>query len=322
MLTGNEHIKRLTEAMITKGREPHSIIITGERGQGRRTAAKYIAASMLCEKNNGRPCGVCKSCRMIRDGIHPDFMTAQPNENGNYPVEQIREIVSNAVVAPNEGRVKVYLIPELERSIITGEQVQNILLKLIEEPPDHVVMILTADSKEAFLQTILSRAIALSVVPCTKEECISYLGTLGKYEYDEIAGACDALGGNIGSCIEYLEKQSIFFAVQNARAISAALVSGDEYELLRVLNETDSKKGQLRETLRLLSEILRDGAVASYGGVLTSCSNKNARALSQRYGSGRCSKLYRCVSEHMTKLDRNCSKALVINSLCAGLSVI
>ena len=322
MLSGNEHIKALTEAMIIKGREPHSLIITGEHRQGRKTAAKYIAAAMLCEKQTGRPCGVCRTCRMIRDNVHPDFMMAKANENGNYPVDSIREIVSDAVVSPNEGRVKIYLIPDFDKSKITGEQVQNILLKLIEEPPDHVVMILTADSREAFLQTILSRAVCMNVTPCTKEECVSYLGTLGKYEYTDIAEAANALGGNIGSCIEYLEKGSIYTAVQNAREITKAIAAGSEYEVLKVLNECDSKKGQLRDTLAVLSVVARDGAVAQLGTELISCDKQGAKSLSIKYGSGRCTKLYNIINEYIMRLDRNCSKTLVINSLCAGIARI
>ena len=322
MLSGNEHIKRLIETMIVKGREPHSLIITGEHGQGRKTAAKYIAQALLCERQTGRPCGVCRTCRMIADGVHPDMIVASANENGNYPVDSIREIVSGAVIAPNEGRLKVYLIPDFDKSKITGEQVQNILLKLIEEPPDHVVIILTADSREAFLPTILSRAVSLSVTPCTKEECVSYLGTLGKYEYGDIAEAADALGGNIGLCIEYLERGAIYSAVQNAREIARALAASNTYGLLKILNDCDSKKGLLRQTLVLTSIIARDSALSRLGGEMIGCSAQGAKELSVRYGSTRCERIYRILSEYIARLDRNCSKTLVINSLCAELSGI
>lgn len=321
-LAGNGHIKSLTKAMIDKGREPHSLIITGEHGQGRKTAARYIAAAMLCESGTGVPCEKCRTCRMIKDGIHPDVMTLKANENGNYPVEDIRGVVADAVVAPNEGRLKVYLIPDFDKSKITGEQVQNILLKLIEEPPDHVVMILTADSREAFLQTILSRAVCMSVSPCTEQECVSYIGALEKYDYGEIAQAASFLGGNIGSCIEYLEKGGIYSACENAREIASSLLKGEEYDILRTLTECDSKKGQLRLTLVQLSLVARDSAVSTLGGELISCAKHTAKELGSKYGSKRCEKLYRLLCEHISRLDRNCSKILVINSLCAGICTL
>ena len=322
ILAGNEQIKSLTAAMISKGREPHSLIITGEHGQGRKTAAKYIAAAMLCESGTGVPCESCRTCRMIKDGVHPDFMVLKANDNGNYPVDDIRAVVADAVVAPNEGRLKVYLIPDFDKSKVTGEQVQNILLKLIEEPPDHVVMILTADSREAFLQTILSRTVCLGVSPCSKEECISYIGSLEKYEYSDIAQAVDSLGGNIGSCIDFLEKGLIYNAVSKARQVAAALLSGSEYELLKTLTECDGAKGLLRMTLVQLCLIIRDSAVSSFGGELIGCASHTSQELSRKYGRARSEKLYRIISEHIARLDRSCSKLLVINSLCAELSAI
>ena len=110
---------------------------------------------LLCESGGEKPCGHCRSCRMLKHNAHPDFITAKANENGNYQVETIRSLVSDAVIKPNEGRFKVYLIPDLDRSVSTSVQVQNILLKLIEEPPPHCIVILTAETKQTFLKTII-----------------------------------------------------------------------------------------------------------------------------------------------------------------------
>lgn len=322
MLAGNEHLKELTAALIQKGREPHSLIITGGHGQGRKTAARYISAALLCEEQTGRPCLRCLSCRKVINGTHTDVNFIKANDNGNYPVENIREIVSDAVVSPNEGRVKVYIIPDFDRSRITGEQAQNILLKLIEEPPDHVVIILTADSKEAFLSTIISRALCLSVTPCSEEECTSYIGSLEKYSYSEIAEAVKAIGGNIGKCLEYLERENIYYSVSYARDICRALIKNDEYELLKILNDCDSKKGLLRETLLLLADTARDSAAAAYGAKAIGSDSEGAAALSARLGAARSQAMYEIICEYIKKIDSNCSKALVINALCGSLSAL
>ena len=322
LLAGNEHIKSLIQAMIQKEREPHSLIITGEHGQGRKTAARYIAAAMLCESKTGVPCCGCRTCRMIADGIHPDVMTLKANDNGNYPVEDIREVVADAITAPNEGRLKVYIIPDFDKSKITGEQVQNILLKLIEEPPDHVVMILTADSREAFLPTILSRTVCMSVTPCTNEETIAYIGLLDKYEYGEIGNAVDALGGNIGVCIEYLEHGSIYSAIESARGIAVALLSRNEYGILKILTDCDSKKGLLRETLVQLSLIAHDSAVSQIGGEMIGCDRTDAKLIGMNLGKHRCERLYALLGDYISRIDRNCSRNLVINSLTARMATI
>ncbi len=322
MLAGNARLKELIASLISKGREPHSLIITGEHGQGRKTAAKYISQALLCEQQSGTPCGRCLACKKIKNGTHPDVMFLKANENGNYQVDTVREIVSDAIVSPNEGRFKVYIIPDFDKSRITGEQAQNILLKLIEEPPEHTVIILTADSKEAFLPTIISRALALSVVPCSVQECAEYLGTLQKYSYGEIGDAVSAIGGNIGKCIEYLEKENIFFAVKYARDICKALTDRNEYVLLMTLTECDCKKGLLRQTLECISGIARDSAVISMGGSATGCDKEGAMVLSGRLGAAGSQKMYEVICNYIKKLDSNCSKTLTVNALCADLSVL
>ena len=146
---GNKTLLSQTEGMVAAKREPHSIIIHGEKGLGKKTVARYIAAQLMCEKHTGVPCGECRACRLIDKGVHPDLIFAKPNDKGNYLVEDIRDnIVGDAPVAPNEGDIKVYVIPDMDLSMQTTVQVQNILLKLIEEPPDHTALILTARSRE------------------------------------------------------------------------------------------------------------------------------------------------------------------------------
>ena len=70
-LYSNEDTKALIKSLINKGREPHSIAICGDKGQGKKTMARYIGAALLCEKGDGEPCGKCKSCKSIHYHIYP-----------------------------------------------------------------------------------------------------------------------------------------------------------------------------------------------------------------------------------------------------------
>ena len=207
IIYGNSEPRRLVSEMIKKKREPHSIMIHGEKGLGKKTLARWIAAALLCERQTGEPCGICRTCRMIADGAHPDVMVAKANSNGNYIVDDsIRPIVAEAPVAPNEARMKVYIIPDLDLSVNTVIQVQNILLKVIEEPPEHTAIILTARSKEIFLPTIISRVLSLGMTSVTEAESMECLQE--KYPAVVpalISEAVSAGRGNIGRCVEYLE---------------------------------------------------------------------------------------------------------------------
>ena len=319
---GNRHIIDLTAQMISKGREPHSLIIHGEKGLGKKALARYIASQLMCEEKRGVPCGKCRACRMIDHGAHPDLIFAKSNEKGNYFVDDIREqIVSDAVVMPNEGDIKVYVIPDFDLSVITSVQVQNILLKLIEEPPAHTAVILTARSKEIFLPTIISRCLSFAAVAVSDGESAEYLQeNFPDATAVQIADAVRAGHGNIGRCREYLEQGEFFTAANEASKLARAYCTRNEYELLKVLSGL-TKKNELRQCVYLFSEIVRDAAVHSAGseGELISCDPAAAKELSGLLTPAMGWQLYDLLCREIKKLDSNCNVSLTANDLCALL---
>ena len=321
-LYSNEENKRLISLLTTKGREPHSVIITGERGSGRRTLGKYLAAALMCERRSGEPCGVCKSCRMLEDGNHPDFITAKANENGNYKLDDIRALVSDSVIKPNEGDLKVYMIPELDRSVNTAVPVQNVLLKFIEEPPDHCVIILTAATKEIFLPTVISRCITLGTQRCRRSDAEQWLTMQGGYGQDDIIRAVSCCGGNFGRCLEFLNGKELPLAFECAKAVSAGMLRRDEYLILKGLFMCDGQKAVLRQALVFLSEILRGACLISLGEKPEDCCFENgAEQLAASLGSGRSQELYRLMTDYIGRLDANCNQSLTVNSLTGEIFV-
>lgn len=319
-LYSNDNVKALIKSLIIKKREPHSIAICGDRGLGKKAMAKYIAASLLCEQNSGAPCGKCKACRMTEHGVHPDFIEIKSNDNGNYQVDVIREMVSDAVVKPNEGRVKVYLIPDLDRSANTAVQVQNILLKLIEEPPQHCVIILTAASKEIFLETVISRVLCLRVSPCSEQDSIAFLKSSGNYNKEDIERAVCFGRGNIGRCIEFLEDKTVSDALEITKNCLNAISDNDEYVFLKSLFAADGKKPLFHRVLMLLSEAFRSACVlrAGYGkagGFLF----QQAQKLAEKFSESECCQLYETVYRHLNKLESNANLGLTINCLTAAI---
>ena len=318
---GNHTLLGQTAQMVSTGREPHSLIIHGEKGLGKKTMAKYIAAQLMCEEGTGIPCGKCRACKMIDKGTHPDLIFAQANEKGNYLVEEIRDnIVSDAPLAPNEGAIKVYVIPDFDLSVQTTVQVQNILLKLIEEPPDHTALILTARSRETFLATIISRCVSLSVSPVTLKESGEFLQeNYPDRDITEIREALEAGKGNIGRCRAYMEKEQFYYSAGLAKNIAAAYSSGSEYSFLKTLAGADGKKALLRESLYLFCELIRDACVILTGGEAVGCDSRAATELSQRLTLTSGAELYDKVNGYIHQIDANCSLSLVCNSLSASL---
>lgn len=318
---GNQTLLKQTARMVSAGREPHSMIIHGEKGLGKKEIAKYIAAQLMCEAHTGEPCGTCRSCRLIEKGVHPDLIFAQPNDKGNYYVEDIRDtIVADAPVAPNEGEIKVYVIPDLDLSVQTTVQVQNILLKLIEEPPDHTALILTARSRETFLSTIISRCVSLAAAPVTMQESGEYLqANYPDRDITEIREALEAGKGNIGRCRAYMEKEQYYNSVALAKNLAAAYSEGSEYGVLKALAAADGKKALLREGVYLFSEIVRDSCALLTNGEVIGCDTRAAEALSRKLTLSAGAELYDILTAAVRRIDANCSLSLVCNSLCAEL---
>ena len=167
---GNKQLLATLAGMRESGRTAHSLIFYGENGSGRKLMADHYAAQLMCEAPvGGEPCGTCAACRNVSNMSHPDVIYV-PTEGKleGYTVRIARDVIKDSIVKPNNatGR-KVYIFRDCRKmSAIT----QNMLLKLIEEPPDHAYFIFTAESKYEFLPTIISRCVCFGVSPCTEEE--------------------------------------------------------------------------------------------------------------------------------------------------------
>lgn len=138
----------------------HATIITAQDLAESLRAARQIAAAALCTGEGEKPCGVCRACRKVGEGIHPDliFVRRLEDDKGRrkqvISVEQIRRMAADAVVLPNEAERKVYLIEEAERM---NASAQSAALKLLEEPPRGVIFLLCTTNAEQLLPTVRSR---------------------------------------------------------------------------------------------------------------------------------------------------------------------
>lgn len=142
----------------------HAYIVSSASEKQRTEVAGHIAAQMMCRSGGDTPCGVCRDCRKIQAGIHPDLITVsrELDDNGNkkreMTVDQIRDMSADAVVLPNEARAKVYIIEDADTMNVPA---QNAALKLFEEPPKNVAFILCVQNIEKLLITVRSRCVAI-----------------------------------------------------------------------------------------------------------------------------------------------------------------
>jgi len=142
----------------------HAYIIASPSDKLREELALELAAKALCSGKGVKPCGVCRDCRKVYGGVHPDLTVIRRlyDDNGKQKreilIDQIREMGADAYVIPNEADGKVYIIEDADTM---NERAQNAALKIFEEPPANVHFLLCAENPAKLLVTVRSRCVEL-----------------------------------------------------------------------------------------------------------------------------------------------------------------
>ena len=152
-VVGQEPVVRTLRRAIETDRVSHAYLFSGPRGTGKTSTAKVLAMGLNCEKGpTPEPDGTCESCRAIVGNSSMDVL--EMDAASNRGIDEIRDLRDKVNLAPVAGRMKVYIIDEVH--MLTAEAF-NALLKMLEEPPEHVVFVLATTEKHKVLPTIISR---------------------------------------------------------------------------------------------------------------------------------------------------------------------
>ncbi len=150
-----QKVKETFSELVKTRRIPHAVLIESGTKELREEAVKYLSLYAVCSEEN-RPCGVCKNCVKAKNLGHSDIYTPKLSGKTNIiSVEAIRELIKDASIIPNEADTKVFILYDVDRCM--PEISQNAFLKVLEEPPQSSLFILTAESSKKLLTTILSR---------------------------------------------------------------------------------------------------------------------------------------------------------------------
>jgi len=163
-------VRQLTDAVAGHGMT-HAWLFTGPPGSGRSNAARAFAAALQCAEGG---CGSCDSCHQALSGTHPDVAIVVP-EGLHLLIKEAREVIERASRAPVRGRWQITLIEDADRM---EERTSNTILKVVEEPPPHGVLMLCAPSIDDVLPTIRSRCrLVPLVVPSADAVARHLVGT-------------------------------------------------------------------------------------------------------------------------------------------------
>lgn len=309
------------KARLNSGVErfPHAVLLLGEKGCGKRTLARWIAAAAVCTDSARRPCGVCRAClRVLEDG-HPDVrMLTGTGVGGALKIEQIRDLRQDALRPALEAPVKVYILPDAHKMT---EQAQNALLKILEEPPAGVRFVLTAPTQDKLLPTILSRVQTFWLQPPPVEDCVAWiLKQHPKADSARVQALAQQFGGNIGQVLEALEQETDEPTLAAAAAALKALLTPDENQLLETLAAFSRDRIRFAAVMRRSAVILRDACARRAGAQTTiGGSDETAAYLAQQLPQKQLMQLIGVCRKMADACERNANMTLLVTACCAAM---
>ena len=193
------------------GQAPHAVLLSGPGSIGKTTLALDLAAGLLCRDPNPaeRPCRACRGCRQVASGNHPDLHRLAPagpggqikiGESINPDPGTARHLIGELALLPAEGGARVAIVEQAHRINVDA---QNALLKLLEEPPAGVTIVLCADDEECLLPTVRSRCARVRLSAVRSREIEGWLGELGVADAPQAARLARLAHGRPGLALAY-----------------------------------------------------------------------------------------------------------------------
>ena len=235
-VSGQLAVTQTLKTQIVTGKLSHAYLFTGSRGTGKTSCAKILAKAVNClHPDNGNPCNQCEACRAIDAGTCMDVLEIDAASNNG--VDNVRDLRDDAVYTPSQVRKRVYIVDEVHMLSLSAF---NALLKIIEEPPEHLLFILATTELHKVPATILSRCQRFSFRRISQEDIASrlqYVAYQEQIELDEAAARVLARLADGGM------RDGLSLLDQCASATTGELTAEKVYECLGIAGE--QKCGEL-----------------------------------------------------------------------------
>ena len=253
-LLGNARLKENLRHSVDSGRLSHFYLITGPRGAGKRTLARFLAAAAVCRGEN-KPCLACSACRKAMTDNHPDIITVTDPDHKAVAVKIVRQYRDDVYIKPNEADKKVYIFPQE-----LGTEGQNALLKILEEPPAYGLFLLLAENPQQILTTVRSRCTLLQMESLPEAQLLSQLQKqFPNADREQLQAAAERSGGYLGQAAELLREGEVVSG--RTKAFAKAFLDRDPVAMTRLMvgmekAKRDQAVEEVEQWLHLLQNAL------------------------------------------------------------------
>ena len=258
-VSGQAAVTQTLKTQLMSGKMSHAYLFTGSRGTGKTSCAKILAKAVNClHPDNGNPCNACEACRAIDSGSCMDVLEIDAASNNG--VDNVRDLRDDAIYTPSQVKMRVYIIDEVHMLSISAF---NALLKIIEEPPEHLLFILATTELHKVPATILSRCQRFSFRRISQEDIAARLQYVA---YQENIDLDDSAARVLARLADGGMRDGLSLLDQCASATTGELTAERVYTCLGIAGE--QKCGELmgyiaahdtRKALELFNRLYAEG---------------------------------------------------------------
>jgi len=258
-VSGHLAVTQTLKNQLSTGKMSHAYLFTGSRGTGKTSCAKILAKAVNClDLQDGNPCNRCEACRAIDSGACMDVLEIDAASNNG--VDNVRDLRDDAIYTPSQVKMRVYIIDEVHMLSISAF---NALLKIIEEPPEHLLFILATTELHKVPATILSRCQRFSFRRISQEDIAARLQYVA---YQENIDLDDSAARVLARMADGGMRDGLSLLDQCASATAGELTADRVYECLGIAGERKSAElmgyiaaHDTRSCLQLFNKLYADG---------------------------------------------------------------
>ena len=312
-LLGNEWAVELLRQQIVHGTTRHAYLFAGPSGVGRRMLALRLAQALNCTQpiEPGIPCSQCRDCKQIEAMGHPDLTIIQAeSEGGTLKVDQVREARRTLTLKPYQSKYRVTVFLRFQEA---NDNAANALLKILEEAPSYVILILTADHPEQLLPTIVSRCEVLRLHSLSLDTVESFLSERGANP-DQARLIAHISGGRLGYALRLMQDSSTLEFRNEKLNETQSFTTAARVDKFAYAEKLVKDKDTLRNVLLLWLSYWRDVLLCA-GGSAVPLANidraKEIESLAERVSMSEVRRMVSKLENSLSQLESNVNARLL-----------